>query len=144
MKVNVQFNNTLKSNLLNIETHETNKELINNFITYLETQLTLIDIKTNKSIRISVNNIECIESFTHLSKVKLIDDAQYYIKGRIKELQNLKQFGIVKINNNQMFNIGHLYSFSIDKGSRLIIQSNYKNEYIVSRFYAKEIKEMLK
>ncbi|MGK0554359.1 LytTR family transcriptional regulator DNA-binding domain-containing protein [Macrococcus capreoli] len=143
MKINIQYNNHLIENLVNIETHETNKELINNFVNIFETKVTLLDIRMNKSIRTNINNIESIETFTHLSKVNLIDKSQYYIKGRLKDFENFNQYKIVRINNNQMFNLYHLYSISVDKGSRLIIQSSSQNEFIVSRFYAKKIKEML-
>lgn len=143
MKFNVNFNNHLNIDVIHLESHEINKEFVHDLINFFETKITLIDIKSNKSIKVSVNPIESIESFTHLSKVILVDNSLFYIKGRIKELKYLTKYKIVKINNTQMFNLRHLNQFSSDKSSRLLIQSNSNNEYIVSRYYSKEIKEML-
>ncbi|QNR08060.1 LytTR family transcriptional regulator DNA-binding domain-containing protein [Macrococcoides canis] len=143
MKFNVNFNNHLNKDVIHLESHEINKEFVHDLINFFETKITLIDIKSNKSIKVSVNHIESIESFTHLSKVILVDNSLFYIKGRIKELKYLTKYKIVKINNTQMFNLRHLNQFSSDKSSRLLIQSNSNNEYIVSRYYSKEIKEML-
>lgn len=143
MKFNVNFNNHLNKDVIHLESHEINKKLVNDLINIFETKITLTDIKTNKSIKVSVNQIESIESFTHLSKVILVDNSLFYIKGRIKELKYLTKYKIVKINNTQMFNLRHLNQFSLDKASRLLIQSNSNKKYIVSRYYSKEIKEML-
>lgn len=143
MKFNVRFNNNVNKDVINLESHEINKELVNDLINIFETKITLIDIKTNKFIKVSVNQIESIESFTHLSKVNLVDDSLFYIKGRIKEFSNFTQYKIVKINNSQLFNLSHINQFSSDKASRLLVISNSNKEYIVSRYYAREIKEML-
>ncbi|QRN50045.1 LytTR family transcriptional regulator [Macrococcoides bohemicum] len=143
MKFNVNFNNHLNKDVIHLESHESNKNLVNNLINFFEAKITLIDIKTNKSIKVSVNQIESIESFTHLSKVNLVDDSLFYIKGRIKEFSDFTQYKIVKINNSQLFNLRHINQFSSDKASRLLIISNSNKEYIVSRYYSREIKEML-
>lgn len=143
MKFNVRFNNNVNKDVINLESHEINKELVNDLINIFETKITLIDIKTNKFIKVSVNQIESIESFTHLSKVNLVDDSLFYIKGRIKEFSNFTQYKIVKINNSQLFNLSHINQFSSDKASRLLVISKSNKEYIVSRYYAREIKEML-
>ncbi|WP_419743663.1 LytTR family DNA-binding domain-containing protein [Macrococcoides bohemicum] len=143
MKFNVNFNNHLNKDVIHLESHESNKDLVNNLINFFEAKITLIDIKTNKSIKVSVNQIESIESFTHLSKVNLVDDSLFYIKGRIKEFSDFTQYKIVKINNSQLFNLIHINQFSSDKASRLLIISNSNKEYIVSRYYSREIKEML-
>ncbi|MBC9873246.1 LytTR family DNA-binding domain-containing protein [Macrococcoides bohemicum] len=143
MKFNVNFNNHLSKDVIHLESHESNKNLVNNLINFFEAKITLIDIKTNKSIKVSVNQIESIESFTHLSKVNLVDDSLFYIKGRIKEFSDFTQYKIVKINNSQLFNLSHINQFSSDKASRLLIISNSNKEYIVSRYYSREIKEML-
>lgn len=143
MKFNVRFNNNVNKDVINLESHEINKELVNDLINIFETKITLIDIKNNKFIKVSVNQIESIESFTHLSKVNLVDDSLFYIKGRIKEFSNFTQYKIVKINNSQLFNLSHINQFSSDKASRLLVISNSNKEYIVSRYYAREIKAML-
>ncbi|RAI82468.1 LytTR family transcriptional regulator [Macrococcoides goetzii] len=143
MKFNVNFNNHFNKDVIHLESHEINKEFVHDLINFFETKITLIDIKSNKSIKVSVNHIESIESFTHLSKVILVDNSLFYIKGRIKELKYLTKYKIVKINNTQMFNLRHINQFSSDKSSRLLIQSNSNKKYIVSRYYSKEIKEML-
>ncbi|MDJ1109642.1 LytTR family DNA-binding domain-containing protein [Macrococcoides caseolyticum] len=143
MKFNVNFNNHFNKDVIHLESHESNKNLVNNLINFFEAKITLIDIKTNKSIKVSVNQIESIESFTHLSKVNLVDDSLFYIKGRIKEFSDFTQYKIVKINNSQLFNLSHINQFSSDKASRLLIISNSNKEYIVSRYYSREIKEML-
>lgn len=143
MKFNENFNNHLNKDVIHLESHESNKNLVNNLINFFEAKITLIDIKTNKSIKVSVNQIESIESFTHLSKVNLVDDSLFYIKGRIKEFSDFTQYKIVKINNSQLFNLRHINQFSSDKASRLLIISNSNKEYIVSRYYSREIKEML-
>lgn len=136
MKFNVNFNNHLNKDVIHLESHESNKNLVNNLINFFEAKITLIDIKTNKSIKVSVNQIESIESFTHLSKVNLVDDSLFYIKGRIKEFSDFTQYKIVKINNSQLFNLRHINQFSSDKASRLLIISNSNKEYIVRRYYS--------
>ncbi|MFC6291343.1 hypothetical protein BHU61_05050 [Macrococcus epidermidis] len=143
MKFNVNFNNHLNKDVIHLESHEINKKFVNDLINIFETKITLIDIKSNKSIKVSVNQIESIESFSHLSKVNLVDNSLFYIKGRIKEFSYFTQYKIVKINNSQLFNLSHINQISSDKASRLLIISNSNKKYIVSRYYSREIKEML-
>lgn len=129
--------------LVKIITHPNNEKEIRKLLGD-EKYIQLIDYRTNNYVNTSVREIECITSFTHVSKVKLIDNKEFLIKGRLKELEYLKSYKMFRINNQQIININKIYNYSIDKGSRIVIRCVSGSEYRVSRHYAKAIKEELK
>ncbi|UBH11168.1 LytTR family transcriptional regulator DNA-binding domain-containing protein [Macrococcus armenti] len=128
--------------LVKIITHPNNEKEIRKLLGD-EKYIQLIDYRTNSYVNTSVREIECITSFTHVSKVKLIDNKEYLIKGRLKELEYLKSYKMFRINNQQIININKINNYSIDKGSRIVIGCVSGSEYRVSRHYAKAIKEEL-
>lgn len=143
MKFNITYNNDMDINLINIITHQTNKNYIENVIKRLDEKITLIDIKSDKTFPTSISEIESIRSFTNLSKVRLCNQNEYYVKGRLKELPYLNQYNITRINNSELLNLNQIKNFTTDNGSRIIIETYSGRIYKVSRYYAKEIKEMI-
>lgn len=128
--------------LVEIITHPNNEKEIRKLLGN-EKYVKLIDYRTNNYVNTPVREIECITSLTHVSKVKLIDNKEFLIKGRLKELEYLKSYKMLRINNQQIININKINNYSIDKGSRIVIRCVSGSEYRVSRHYANAIKEEL-
>lgn len=142
LKYKFIFNMKQNEDLVEIITHPKNEKQLKGLLNKNDI-LSLMDSRRNKYVNISAQKIESISSFTHVSKVKLIDEKIYFIKGRLKDLDHLKSYNLLRINNSQMINLQEVVEYHLDKGSRIILTCKSRNEYVVSRHYAKEIKEAI-
>lgn len=109
-----------------------------------EKMFTVIEERSNRSIKVRVSEIEMILSDGSRSMVVMPTiKGDYYLQKRIKELGDLSKYGIIRINQSMLLNIKQIKSFSVIDNARLEVETVAKNRYIVSRSYAKKIKEDL-
>ncbi|ULG72217.1 LytTR family DNA-binding domain-containing protein [Macrococcus brunensis] len=144
MKFHFIFKESQSKEITNIIAHPDNEKLLKEQFLSVEIKIELNELRTNRNVQVYLSDIEAISSFTHKSKVRLTNGEGYYIKGRLKDLEYLGNHGLNRINNQEMINIKEVTHYSIDSGSRLIVNCKSGNDYIVSRYYAKSIKEKLK
>lgn len=107
------------------------------------TTLNVQNPKNNRRLRIEIQQIISIEAIGHLTKVILINNEEYLLQKRLKELQVLEAKGLYRINNSTILNLAHVQSFASGEYARLEVFTTNNNKYIASRHYAKRIKEKL-
>jgi DNA-binding LytR/AlgR family response regulator len=105
--------------------------------------LTVQNPKNNRTLRIDIQQVEVIESLGHLSKIVLVNNEEYLLQKRLKELQILEENGLYRINNSTILNLSHVTSFRSGDYARLEVFTKSNKKYLVSRHYAKLIKERL-
>ncbi len=99
--------------------------------------------KNNRKLRIDIQQVEVIESLGHLTKIVLANNEEYLHEKRLKELQDLEANGLYRINNSTILNLSQVTSFKSGKHARLEVFTKNNKKYLVSRHYAKMIKERL-
>ncbi|MGA3602953.1 LytTR family DNA-binding domain-containing protein [Lysinibacillus agricola] len=102
-----------------------------------------INPKNNRMTVVELSKIEAIESLGHLSKLILYDGSELLLKKILKELNHLEHFDFFRINNSTILNLLHIDSFGSGSHARLEIFTKNNHKYMVSRHYAKKIKERL-
>ncbi len=145
MKFNFIWKNNKSSSEIEIISNPSNKELLSTFEQQFFQSITLstTDFKTNRQVMIELNNIEAIEASGHFTKIFLIDGTELMLNKILKELSYLESFGLVRINNSMILNLNQIHSFASGSHARLEVTTKQQNTYIVSRHYAKSIKEKL-
>ncbi len=145
MKFNYIWKNKQSISEIDIISHPSNKELLLTFEQHFSQPITLsaTDFKTNRHVMIELNDIEAIEASGHFTKVFLIDGTELLLNKILKELTYLESFGLVRINNSMILNLNQIRSFASGSHARLEVMTKQQNKYIVSRHYAKSIKEKL-
>lgn len=145
MKFNYIWKNKQSISEIDIISHPSNKELLLTFEQHFSQPITLsaTDFKTNSNVMIELNDIEAIEASGHFTKVFLIDGTELLLNKILKELTYLESFGLVRINNSMILNLNQIRSFASGSHARLEVMTKQQNKYIVSRHYAKSIKEKL-
>lgn len=145
MKINYSWDITYKTDEVAIQANPVNKKIIQQIENYLiqEPQLEVINPKNERKMKLAYSQIQTIEAMDHLSKVYTQDNKVYYTKGRLKELEKLSNYGIIRINNSTMLNLREIQSFKSGKYSRLEVLTKNMQVHLVSRHYAKQIKEEL-
>jgi len=145
MKFNYIWNNNQSSSEIEIISNPSNKELLSTIEQHFSKSITLsaTDFKTNRQVMIELNDIEAIEASGHFTKVFLIDGTELLLNKILKELSYLESFGLVRINNSMILNMNQIHSFASGSHARLEVITKQQNKYIVSRHYAKSIKEKL-
>ncbi|MGM0168121.1 hypothetical protein IGI39_003133 [Enterococcus sp. AZ135] len=108
-----------------------------------EQEILAVDPKNNRSIKLPLNQIEFFETMGHLVKVNLLNQQTYILQKRLKELINLENENFYRINNSQVLNLNIVDSFQLGEHARLEVHTKTKAAYVVSRHYAKNIKERL-
>ncbi|MFJ7732231.1 LytTR family DNA-binding domain-containing protein [Lysinibacillus sp. NPDC097231] len=145
MKFNYTWKNNQSSSEIEIISNPSNKELLSTFEQRFFQSRTLFatDLKTNRQVMIELNDIEVIEASGHFTKIFLIDGTELFLNKILKELSYLESFGLVRINNSLILNMNQISSFASGSHARLEVITKQQNKYIVSRHYAKSIKERL-
>ncbi|MBD8006899.1 LytTR family DNA-binding domain-containing protein [Bacillus norwichensis] len=145
MKFNYIWKNNQPSSEIEITSNPSNKELLSTFEQRFFQPMTLFatDLKTNRQVMIELNDIEVIEASGHFTKIFLIDGTELFLNKILKELAHLESFGLVRINNSMILNLNQIRSFASGSHARLEVITKQQNKYIVSRHYAKSIKERL-
>ncbi|MDT2436585.1 LytTR family DNA-binding domain-containing protein [Enterococcus avium] len=108
-----------------------------------EQEIVAIDPKNNRSIKLPLDQIVSFETMGHLVNVHLINQQNYLMQKRLKELVTLESQNFYRINNSQILNLSCVQSFQLGEHARLEVHTKTDSTYIVSRHYAKKIKEEL-
>jgi len=99
--------------------------------------------KNHRKLTIDIQQVEVIHSLGHLSKLALVNNEEYLLQKRLKELQALEANGLYRINNSTILNLSQVTSFRSGDFARLEVFTKSNKKYLVSRHYAKLIKERL-
>lgn len=105
--------------------------------------LNVLNPKNNRTVIIEHQKIEIIEALGHLSKVILEDGSEFLLKKTLKELVHMEKFEFFRINNSAILNLQQVNSFQSGDYARLEVFTKSQRKYIVSRHYAKLIRERL-
>lgn len=108
-----------------------------------EQQILVIDPKTNRSIKLPLNQIVAFETMGHLVNVHLLNQQTYLMQKRLKDLIPLENQNFYRINNSQILNLNCVQAFQLGEHARLEVHTKTGVTYVVSRHYAKKIKERL-
>ena len=145
VKINHRWDETKARDEIEIISHSANKEMIGQLTSQLQrsTQIHVNDIKTNRIVLIDLADIEVITSLGHVSQVLTSTGEKYFLNKRLKELAPLEKESLVKINQSTILNLKTISQFNVEDYSRLNVMTQSQNSYLVSRHYAKQIKERL-
>jgi len=146
MKFNYIWNNNHSTSEIDIISNPSNKEWLSTLEQQVSQPITInaTDLKTNRQVMIDLNQIEAIEASGHFTKVYLLDGTELLLNKILKELAYLESFHLVRINNSIILNLKQIQSFASGSHARLEVITKQQHKYIVSRHYAKSIKEKLK
>lgn len=145
MKFSYIWKSNQPASEIEIISNPSNKELLSTFEQRFFQSITLnaTDFKTNRQVMIELGKIEVIEASGHFTKILLLDGRQLLLNKILKELSYLEPFGLVRINNSMILNLNQIHSFASGSHARLEVITKQQNKYVVSRHYAKFIKEKL-
>lgn len=146
MKIYHSWDEKMTLNEVNIRIHPVNKNIVQRIEKVLkeDSAVEVINPKNERMVIIDCSSIYLIEAMDHLSKLITIDDEVFYIKGRLKDLEGKLQKKVLRINNSTLLNINEIESFKNGNHARLEVHTKNQQVHIVSRHYAKNIKEELK
>ncbi|WP_379945744.1 LytTR family DNA-binding domain-containing protein [Enterococcus devriesei] len=145
MKINYLWDSGYKADEIGIQANPVNKKFIHGAEKFLVQvpQLEIINPKNERRKKLSYSQIQSIEAMNHLSKLYTTSHELYYVRGRLKELEYLSEYGIIRINNSIMLNLKEVKGFKNGTYSRLEVLTKDGQIHLVSRHYAKRIKEEL-
>lgn len=106
-------------------------------------QLEVIDPTNDRRIKLPCSDVLAIEAMDHLSKVHTVDNKVYFIKGRLKDFAEYTPHRLFRINNSIILNLSKVVGFKSGRHARLEVYTTDGQRFIVSRHYAKQIKEAL-
>ncbi len=145
MKFNYIWKSNKPSSEIEIISNPSNQDLLLTFEQRFFQSITLLatDPKTNRQVMTELNDIETLEASGHYTKIFLIDGTVLFLNKILKDLSYLESFGLVRINNSMILNLDQIHSFASGSHARLEVITKQQNKYVVSRHYAKSIKERL-
>lgn len=145
MRLTYFWDNYKEKNEIEITSHPINEQTLKNLMASLDEQpmIPVKDIKTERIQKIPLAEIEVISAFGHLTKVHMIHGGEYFLQKRLKELMSLEKNHFYRINNSTILNTKQIKSFSAGSQARLEVYTKTNNQYVVSRHYAKYLKEKL-
>lgn len=146
MKINYTWKKSYSSEEIGVILNPLNEHLKANLEKNLldSPMLEVFNSSNNRKTSISCLSVFSIEAMGHLSIVRTVDNKTFYVKGRLKEFEYLEEFYIRRISNSVLLNLSQIESFNATKYACLEVQTKLGETYIVSRHYAKQIKEKLK
>lgn len=147
MKIQSIWKDNFPKDMIEIRSHPDNKVIVHQLKSRMEQVKTLMVLDEAKNIKVKMNidNIECIETYAHVSRVYVGNEGRSYVlQRRLKELDYLSKDGMQRINNSTILNLKAIKSFEAISNARLAVTTINNKKYIVSRYYAKEMKEQLK
>lgn len=109
----------------------------------LKQKIVITDPKNNRSLKLPLSQIELFEALGHQVKVILSNQQSGILQNRLKELSHLESENIYRINNSQILNLNCVLAFRLGAHARLEVHTRSGSAYVVSRHYAKKIKERL-
>ena len=145
MKFNFHWNETQDTQQIDLISHPNNKLFLQSIETHFNKEHTLVVThpSNGRNQVIQVKEIEAIEALGHLSKVILQNQESYFYPKRLKELAFLEEFDLYQINQSTLINLKEVHLFQTEKHARIEIITKSHQHYMVSRHYAKTIKERL-
>ncbi|MDQ0229896.1 LytTR family DNA-binding domain-containing protein [Metabacillus malikii] len=145
MKIKFRWDKQRAIDEIEIIANPVNKEKLGSLKDGLETSISLNvqNPKNNRQLRIDIQQIEMIKALGHLCKVVLVNKEEYLLQKRLKELEILEDNGLYRINNSTILNLSQVASFKSGEYARLEVYTKNNTKYLVSRHYAKLIKEKL-
>jgi len=145
MKINYFLDKDYPLNEIGIQLHPINQSLTSELASALnqEHRLEVINPMNERKSTIRYSEIYLIEAMDHLSKIYTTDEKIFYAKGRLKDFETLAIQGMVRINNSIMLNLTEVTNFNSGQYARLEVHTKNGQTHIVSRHYAKQIKEEL-
>jgi len=145
LRINHIWNDLKNVAEIDLISHSINKAALKKIETYLNTenQINVIELKNNRTVLIKLSDIEVITSLGHMSQILTIEGKIYHLNKRLKELYHLESDSICKINQSTILNLDKIMEFNVEQYSRLTVTTKSKNSYLISRHYAKNIKERL-
>ncbi|MCB5951458.1 LytTR family transcriptional regulator [Enterococcus sp. BWT-B8] len=143
MKINYFWDKDYSLNEIGIQLNPQNQHLTTKLDLNLNgyPKLEVINPMNERKSTINYSEIYLIEAMDHLSKIYTIDEKIFYAKGRLKEFEALSINGIIRINNSVMLNLTEVAAFNNGQYARLEVHTKNGQTHIVSRHYAKQIKE---
>ncbi|ODJ51518.1 LytTR family DNA-binding domain-containing protein [Brochothrix thermosphacta] len=145
MKINNIWDNNKVTNQIDIISHPLNEHIVENMHECLKKskKISVIEIKSSRNVLIQLSDIEVITSLGHLSQISTSEGKKYYFNKKLKELTYLEKHLFYRINQSTILNVDDIISFNVSANSRLEVVTKKQNTYLVSRHYAKNIKERL-
>lgn len=146
MKITCYWEKAQPIDELKLIAHPQNKQdalTLEKILENIESQIQVIDPKNNRKSFLSLNKIETIQSFGHLCQILTIKGKQFLIQKRLKTVMEMNFPYLVQITNATILNLNHVASFESGQNARLEVHTQTNNHYVVSRHYAKLIKEKL-
>lgn len=145
MKINFHWNNEKAIDEVDLISHPHNKEQLLKLKASLEQEKSLLVThpSNNRKQLIPISQIEAITSLGHLTKVLTIENEFFFLNNRLKELNYLEDNGLYQINQSTLINLKEIKLFQTEKHARLELITKTNQHYLVSRHYAKTIKERL-
>lgn len=145
MKFSYLWRDTQEADEIIITSHPVNKKQLLKIEKWLdqEPELLVTNPLNNRKIKVAVSEIESIEAMGHMSRVSLKNNGDYFLQRRIKEVESLKLANFARINQSVVINLACIDSFEASDHAKLLLYTKGDKEYVVSRYYAKQIKERL-
>ncbi len=130
---------------IEISGHPSNQKLMQNIGQNFDDRNSLIvlDLSNSRRKKIMLSEIEVIQTMGHLSKVSTFTSQQFQLNQKLKELDYLTQYGFFRISRSTILNLACIKEFNVEPHARLQVKTLNNNKYLVSRYYAKAIKEKL-
>ncbi len=109
-----------------------------------EKMVTVTEEGSRRSIKVRVGEIEMIQADGSRCMIIMPTiKGEYYLNKRMKELEVFSKYGVIRINQSMLLNMKKIKSFNVIDNARLEVETMSGNRYIVSRSYARKIKEDL-
>ncbi|WP_297079095.1 LytTR family DNA-binding domain-containing protein [uncultured Enterococcus sp.] len=145
MKLNWFFEPNRDSEKIDIHLHPTNKNVASQITSLLqpERKLEVSDPITQRKSYVTCRDVFWIESMDHVSKLYTLDQQVFYLKGRLKEFNNLVEWGLIRINNTTILNLNQVISFQTDRNACLTVYTKNEHYFRISRHYTKAIRQQL-
>lgn len=145
MKLNTIWNSQKEKDQIDIISHPSNKEQVTAWAESWIQPPTLkaIQPSNQRTVLVTLPEIEAIESMGHMSKIRLLTGSELWLSQKLKELTYLESSNFFRINNSTILNMSQVTAFASGQHARLEVFTKSQQTYIVSRHYAKLIKEYL-
>lgn len=106
-----------------------------------EKELTVINAKNNRQVKLALNAIIAIETEGNMCNVQTIDGAMYLLNKRLKAVNDeLQHTRFMQINNQVSVNLDHIKQFVSATNARIELHLSNQLTYLVSRHYIKQFR----
>ncbi|WP_125566641.1 LytTR family DNA-binding domain-containing protein [Companilactobacillus insicii] len=145
MKINFEWDDSYSISEVGIKLNPKKRELKDKLKNFLsdKTHIEVINPKNNRRFLLSCSQILSIEAMDNLSKVYTTNNEIFYTNVRLKKLEEITNANLFRINNSVILNLAEVIDFNTGKYARLEVHTKGNQSFIVSRYYAKRLKEEL-